>query len=298
ELVSLYNMLSAFNLNIDLSAPECWDSVDFTYKQKWIVIECFPLFLMTIALIIYFGKYAYKRFIKRRRARLQSHLPALIGFVFTFMYYIYLYITTTTLAVFNCQPTVPSDGNRYMAAVGTSDGVCYKEGSLQQELEPWAILAFIVYVIGFPVLVGTILFKGKTFAVRDQLLRAARKGTRDVKTAGTYGFRKRYHRLYFQFKPQFFFWILLILARKFMLGVTALLFRDNVIFLLSVTLLTMFIAYALEVRFQPYMSTADYDKIAAENADALSQILPAEMIRIDVEQLRKLHKKARIDDFS
>ena len=60
-------------------------------------------------------------------------------------------------------------------------------------------------------------------------------------------FRKRYHRLYYHFRPDRYYWILLIVGRKAGIAFTALMFNKNAAFQLSVALLVMFIAYALQV---------------------------------------------------
>ena len=68
-----------------------------------------------------------------------------------------------------------------------------------------------------------------------------------------------------QFKPEWYFWILVILARKFCLSVIAVLFRTNTIFMLSVTMLVLFMAYVVQVRYGPYMSMSQYDAVAKAN---------------------------------
>ncbi len=41
-LTELFNILSAFNLNLDLIAPEC-ALPSVTYWQKWVFIEALPI---------------------------------------------------------------------------------------------------------------------------------------------------------------------------------------------------------------------------------------------------------------
>ena len=42
-----------------------------------------------------------------------------------------------------------------------------------------------------------------------------------------YDFRKMYQKLYYQFKPDCYFWILIVILRKFGLSFTGLMFRKN-----------------------------------------------------------------------
>jgi hypothetical protein len=99
-----------------------------------------------------------------------------------------------------------------------------------------------------------------------------------------YDFRKKYHKLYYQFKPNQYYWILVVISRKFLIAVTALLFRKNtsfqvciwgrlfsqptlfsepawmvawLCFQLAVALLVLFIAYTLQVRYRPYLSPSE-----------------------------------------
>jgi hypothetical protein len=169
EILTLWNWLSAFNLNIDLAAPECWQSADFTYDQKWMVVELTPITLLFIAVLLYVGKLLWKM-AKGRKARLHSHAPKLFGTTITIFYYTYLYVTTKTLSVFNCQETFPvSDGFYYMVEVGTEDGKCYEDGSMQKKLEPWAYITFLTYTIGFPLFCGSLLYKNRMTCFLDQL---------------------------------------------------------------------------------------------------------------------------------
>ena len=140
----------------------------------------------------------YKVIIQKRRSKLVAHGYKLLGAVIIIFYYLYLYISNTTLAVFNCQAPTPPDGHYYMQDVGTNEGLCYQKGTLQQELQPWAILRFIVYVIGFPVAVALIVFLNTQSIFKDQLLRATRADKSQIRAAGTWTFRKKYQRLYYQ----------------------------------------------------------------------------------------------------
>jgi hypothetical protein len=88
-----------------------------------------------------------------------------------------------------------------------------------------------------------------------------------------FDFRQRYSRLYYQFKvrwrkcggeepmrvlthvclvfvvlqPDYYYWILIILARKFLIAFAELMFRKNPFFQLCFILLILFVAYTLQV---------------------------------------------------
>jgi hypothetical protein len=80
----------------------------------------------------------------------------------------------------------------------------------------------------------------------DQYLRARGLGTTRASNP-VFSFRKRYHRLYYMFKPAQHYWALVVIGRKFLIACASLLFRDTPVFLLSFCLLVLFVSYALQV---------------------------------------------------
>lgn len=188
-ILSLYRVLSAFNLNLDLvratmggvapqrrrchtrhprppsallcsaqAAPECAiKSISFT--AKWIFVETMPLMAFVIFGATYAAHYAYKRLCTTRRGpALHSHLPALISVSIVMFRTLYLYLTKTTFDVFNCTPTKPPDGNTYMS--GNLSVPCGVPGGLQMSLVGPAVIALLVYVLGIPAFVFLFL-RGK-----------------------------------------------------------------------------------------------------------------------------------------
>ena len=57
-------------------------------------------------------------------------------------------------------------------------------------------------------------------------------------------------RMYYHFRPDYWFWIVIILGRKLMIAVTALMFNKNPAFQMAIALLVLFICYALQVHVQ------------------------------------------------
>ncbi len=65
-----------------------------------------------------------------------------------------------------------------------------------------------------------------------------RAGTGETRMSNPhcYDFRKKYNKLYYQFKPDYYFWILVVIGRKFAIAVTSLLFRKNSTFQVFIAL--------------------------------------------------------------
>merc|ERR1711881_585 len=156
-------------------------------------------------------------------------------------------------------------------------------------LLPFAIIAFCVYSLGFPILVGLIVLKNAKRIQIDQKLRAVHhvEGTelgemkRQLRNKHCWNFRKRFHRLYYHYKPEFYYWIMVILARKFCIATAGLVFRKSPVFLMSVILVILFAAYSLQMRNNPYMSVSEMEKVALayEAEKALMQEFEEEKVK-------------------
>jgi hypothetical protein len=77
--------------------------------------------------------------------------------------------------------------------------------------------------------------------------------------------RKKFHKLYYLYKPAQFFWITLIIARKAGLALTSLMFRSNPAFQLSMSLLVTFYSYVAQVAYRPYLCAGEGVKVIAEH---------------------------------
>lgn len=72
---------------------------------------------------------------------------------------------------------------------------CYLEGGTHLLLLPWAVATLLVYTIGYPGLVGWILYRGREKCKEDQLLRAQGLGEKRTTNPRCYDFRKKYHKV-------------------------------------------------------------------------------------------------------
>jgi hypothetical protein len=141
-------------------------------------------------------------------------------------------------------------------------------------LLPFAIITFALYTVGYPALVGFVLRRHSFLIKEDQLLRAHGIGDDRLTNPHAYDIRKRYSKLYYHFKPDFHFWILIIIARKFLIATTALLFNKNPAFQLAMALLVCFTAYALQVRYTPFMSPQDRAAVLSHHDEAVRKNHP------------------------
>jgi hypothetical protein len=78
--------------------------------------------------------------------------------------------------------------------------------------------------------------------------------------------RTRYHKMYYYYKPGKTYWMLVILARKVGIAFCSLVFRTNPGFMLASIVLILFLAFSLQTKHSPYMSTSQRSLVLAEHS--------------------------------
>jgi len=289
-ILQLLRILSAFNLNIEIVAPECLVP-NVTWTQKFLAIMALPIVVGAMLLTVFLGQ----AFLKRARGhsekkKLWSHAPALVSSTLVLLYLLYLYLTRTALDVFNCAPTNPDDGHLYLQVVFED---CASPTGVRQTMWPIATLGLMIYTFGYPAYVGYILYKNRELAMQDQLLRAKGVGNDRLTNPNALEFRKTWGRTYYQFKPEWGLWTLSVIFRKFCIAFSAIMFNRSVNFQMAACLLIMFLAYAAQVQVRPYMSPGEYHVIlelheaSALKGDALHGRLRASIQGIDSKGKKK-----------
>ncbi|KAA0150693.1 hypothetical protein FNF29_05030 [Cafeteria roenbergensis] len=259
----LFVALSAFNLNLELAAPEC-ALPEFSYVAKWFLTMFLPLAAALVLGVTFALQLAYKRWVMgvRERSLLTTHAEPLVAVMVVVGVFLYLILTRTTLDVFNCSPTDPPDGdNLYMS--GMLDIVCFESGT-HLLLFPFAVGAAILYVAGFPVFVFAFVRRNLYSIKYDQILRARRiPPSSKLMPPDIKAFHSRWHRLYYLYRPGKAYWLVVILARKFLIAFAALAFRSTPTYQLAACILVLFASFTLQVRHSPYMSLSDHKGVVS-----------------------------------
>jgi hypothetical protein len=277
----LFNAMAIFNFSIDIAAPECL-SPNLPFQAKWYAQEMIPLALLAILLAIHvvYSLMKWRRW--GEKASYTTHISSLVAVFVISMYFLYLVLTKNALDIFNCNPIInPITGmatDAYTYATFTSmdcDGGgrcrCGDPGGVQMQLQPLAILFLVMYTFGFPAFIAYVLWNNHMLVIEDQYLRAKGVGTNRATNPDCYDMRKRYSKLYFQFKPRFApYWILLLITRKFWVAFAALMFRGSPSFQLAVILLVLFGSLVLQVLCRPFLSTRDYPEVV-KDLDAMAE---------------------------
>jgi hypothetical protein len=255
----LFLLLSAFNFNLELIAPEC-AIPNVTYAGKWLFVEGMPLFAWSVLIMVFLWRSFVKVCIlgvEKKKRYNHAHVVVATGVVVQRV--LYLYMTRSTLDVFNCSPTDPpdydKDGKMILYMAWNLSIKCNEPGGTHLWLLPFAIFALAIYVVGLPVLSLWWLWKNKETIKYDQILRAQIAGD-DKATNPHYAFRRTYKALYMNYRPGSWFWEFIICIRKFLIAFCSLMFRATPSFQLAMALLVIFVAYILQVRSLPYLSHA------------------------------------------
>jgi hypothetical protein len=304
-LKDLFSYMSFFNFNLDLTAPECLaPSID--YRLKWIGTMILPMAVFFLLLAGFGTIYVYQRFFRRANERRRTaHKAPTVGAALTLSYFMYLYVSRSVLDIFNCSPTDPPDDwpHGYMQA----DFIpCQKVGGTHLQLVPWAWVFLFVYVLAYPFGIYSWLRHHRQVVKVDQLLRAYGYGHSE-KTSDRrhFEFRRMFHKVYYHFKPGKWYWISVIISRKFFIAITALLFRSTPGYQLAMIVLVLFASYSFHIHHHPFMSrpehramTLSHEKRVESNdrlhllLDAGLQPLLQKALRAERSEFRQVSYKA------
>jgi hypothetical protein len=270
-LKALFRMLSFFNIDIDVVAPECLVP-DMKYSTKYLISMMLPVGVAVVLFLswvgsIFFHRICLNRKVSSRNAKVMA--SKLISSYLLGMYFMYLMISRRALEIFNCNPVDPDDGFTYtqFTSVDCDGGLCrcWDPAHVQVRLVPWSVLALIVMTLGFPIFVFILLRTKKNAIKEDQYLRALDIAPNENTNPVAFYNRLKYHKMYYHFKPGKVYWIVFIIARKGFISAAGLLFRANPGFQLAFVLLVLFWAYTMQVKNQPFMSSVERKVVILEH---------------------------------
>merc|ERR1711968_41626 len=294
-LLTMFDYTSVFSMNLDLAAPDCIGA-GMGPHQKWFLTMFLPLMVLfllvgvvSIDLLIVILKGAktatghnaskVKHKSRQLKENLKNQIEKRIGTCFSLFlscfYLTYVTLSKKAMDIFNCQPSDPPDDPRdpttYMTI--SPDQECWRPGTwetgMHVKMMPWAIACVICYSLAFPLFIYFKFSKNKMKIFEDQLLAAQDRGDRamNLNDQERFRFRKRYSAMYENFKPDCWYWILVLLGKKLAICVCGLLFRRNPMFQLSIALIILFTCFTLQVLYRPFMSMeerADVVKLASK----------------------------------
>jgi hypothetical protein len=235
--------------------------------QKWSVIMAIPLGVYLITAMVHFVLILYRLLFKRqpRKTACADAGSMAMSSILSIFYLMYIYLAKNVFDVMTCVPADPPDGLTYMTAGSAAMEPCGKPGGTQMSLLPYAIAALLVYVLGYPVGLAIFYFYRSEQIMLDQLLRA--KGVGDDLLTNPYALqvRRTCSRAYYAFKPDYFWWALVVILRKLLITCTFVMFAQFPAFQLAASLLIVFLSYAAQVKFSPYMALSQFDEVIRDH---------------------------------
>ena len=268
----MFYMLSIFNINLEIAAPECYIEPQPAFEVKWIFAMAIPMGAFVLLATLYFIQYLYRRHVLRyTRENWHTHIDPIVATGIIIMYVLYLSVSRRSFEAFDCTTTSPHGGTRYLA--GNTDIECGESDVHTGLLLPLGIVGTVLYVAAFPLLSFILLRKNRDTVMFDQTLRAHGLGMTPFENR-YFRFRRKFQRLYYLFKPEKWYWITLILSRKLFIALVTLLFRNWPTFQLSTALLILFASFVLHVTHWPYMSKVEYADVVESHNKKLGRKEP------------------------
>jgi hypothetical protein len=174
------------------------------------------------------------------------------------MFFMYIYETRTVLEVFNCRalPSLPATSGKFLAVTGEPCG-----NSSTAPYVAAAIAGLVIYVAGYFIFNAIFLYRNAERIMEDQLLRAKGVGEDRLTNPNAYTLRKSYGRMYYQYKPDFFWWQLIVLLRLFFIAFVPVIFNANGTYQMAICALVLMIAYGLQTTFNPYLCSSNNDEV-------------------------------------
>jgi hypothetical protein len=282
--------------------------VDKFYAVLWL-----PVAIVFGLACIHFGISAFNTLIKKQRFEIIGrHAPALVSCSILVVSLLYMYETENLLQVFNCSASVPpvyanmypgtesTDATeralalaamskdwrwqrynviKYMHTIPEECVNYYNFKGTQLDLLPWAMTWMVVGVAGWPIGIAIWLRINRMTIMEDQLLRA--KGTGNDRLTGpeTFDFRRTWGRLYYQFRPDCWYWQVIIYLRKLIFLIVMLYsWNQNGGYQMVGCSIVLMCFYVLHVRISPFMGPDTYEEVLRDHQNkSMTSILHARL---------------------
>ena len=131
---AMFTFFSAFNFNIDITAPECLIP-NLDYKLKWWFIMLIPLAAFSFLCLAFVFEIIRDKCSGVTKLHIGRKFGKVIAQYLLMLYYVYLSVTRRALDIFNCNPSNPADGYYYteFTSIDCEGGLCkcHIEGSVQ-----------------------------------------------------------------------------------------------------------------------------------------------------------------------
>ena len=245
ELAVFSNLLSAFMFNTEFFAPEC--SVTTGYWAQWGMQLMLPFIVTGCFLTLYVGTRCRHQLSENGWS--ENHAAAVsnafVNAYFMFLSVFHPYLTKNSLEVFRCREF--ADGKFYMDVQTSLE--CFDEEWYAHM--PFAVLAFVVYGLGIPLLFFFVLRSGKNSNRLDERM-----------------FKRRYGSIFIVYKKEAWYWEIWIKSKKMLICIAMNLFPEETTYQGILAIVIMEFAIHRNMKRQPFRFKANnlIQKVASLNA--------------------------------
>ncbi|KAA0161651.1 hypothetical protein FNF27_08145 [Cafeteria roenbergensis] len=199
-----------------------------------------------------------------------SAIDSGLGLALTLLYFAYLTATRNALQPMDCTVVEAADGSGSQKVMKLEPSVVCDVSSdkTYAQVLPWAVITLLLYGLGIPLLFAVMLFTSRKAIVADQKLLAVGEGHVRA-TNPNFSTRKRLGRLYADYKPEVYWWRLVLTARKALVATVSILFTGTPVFAASATALILFVSFLMHSRYQPFLHAPPVSKAFMALADEL-----------------------------
>ncbi len=163
-------------------------------------------------------------------------------------YYVYFAVLRNGMAIYNCK--IGKSGRMTMATEPSV--MCDMSDPVYATLQPYSVLSICIYGIGIPLMFVSVLVMYRHEIRADQKLRAMGMGDAAEENPQLF-VRKRYQKLYNDFQPEFFYWRLVLIARKFLLVQCSTFLSRDAMLQASISATIMFFCYVIQAAHRPFL---------------------------------------------
>ena len=156
--------------------------------------------------------------------RVKTVVDNLLGIVFSSLFYTYFMVVKSALDVFDC---VSSHGEQVLRS--SPNVKCDRSVGQYATVYPFAVLSLIIFGAGVPAVFGSVLFWYRSEIRADQEMKARGEGNSEVTNPNLW-VRRRFRKLYEDFKPETAAWRMVLMARKLFLAWASIMFNEYPMF--------------------------------------------------------------------
>lgn len=239
-LQRIFTVASVSSFSPNIVSPEC--SIEITFAQLWYIIQLFPpIVFCFLSFGIFMSVAATMRTLDIGFV-VEMSLNPIIGTFYSLMYYMYFILVKQALLIFVCVEY----GNRTILRADPAIE-CWS-GEQHIHIVPYAIISLVVYGCGVPFLFYMALYKHRITICADQKNWLC--GLTEIDNV-----RRRYSKLYQDYRPGYGYWKLLLIIRKLILTLISILAFNNSMFQASLCIATLLVSYVMHEKHNPFISS-------------------------------------------